>query len=338
MFFKFLLNNFAMLKLVVLGLLILIAVMELVWFFHKDPAPRQIELGAWTQGLFDPSTQTLHPEKLLELEKLVDKKFSIAHYYIGWEALTNSDLVKQFSLLRFFGWEPMLNVNPYYFAECPSSNLPLYRAIAQGLCDNFLHQAGKNLKQINQPFFLLFAWEMNNPQNDWSISKSGSSAADFIAAWRHIHDIFSQEGAGNIIWVFCPNVPDDPNNPYDIIYPGEKYVDWIGMDGYNWGTTQSWSQWNSFSGIFGKSYKILTALAPNKPVMIAEVNSTDQGGDKAVWYKEAFTKQIPDDFPKIMAVVIYNEDRTKQENVNWKVDTTPASLGAFISSIHSKFY
>jgi beta-mannanase len=302
------------------------------------PSERHIILGAWTQGFFDPDTKTLHPEKLTQFEKMINKRVAIAHFYIGWESLADPDLIKQFATIRSRGWEPMLNVNPYFFSDCSAADLPLYQAIAQGKCDDFLHKAGKNLKNVNEPFYLLFAWEMNNKDNEWSIPYTGSSPKDFVSAWRRMHTIFAKEGATTIKWVFAPNVPDVADVPYEALYPGDKYVDWVGLDGYNWGMTQSWSQWASFEGVFRSSYETLTRIAPDKPLMISEVNSTDQGGNKAAWYQEALTKQIPYDFPKIKAIVIFNEDKSEKEHVNWLVDVTPQTLEAFISAIHSPFY
>ncbi len=320
--------------------LLMLGVASLIHFQKRTykTSTRHIALGAWTEGLFDPKTNQLHPESLLAFEDLIQRQVAIAHYYLGWEYLADSNLRSQFAIIRTFGWEPMLNVNPYYFSGCPVSELPLYRAIATGKCDDFLHKAGRNLSQIQQPFYLLFAWEMNNPQNEWSIYHTGSTADDFVNAWHHIYTIFKQEKATNVIWVFCPNVPDDQNITYEKIYPGNNFVDWIGMDGYNWGTTQSWSQWVSFSGVFRGSYNKLLAIAPGKPMMLAEVNTTDQGGDKGAWYKDMFARQIPYNFSDIQAVVIFNEDRSKQENVNWRVDITSKSLDSFTSIIHSRFY
>ena len=147
-----------------------------------------------------------------------------------------------------------------------------------------------------------------------------------------------REGATSVVWVFDPNVPDDPTVPYSSVYPGSMYVNWLGLDGYNWGTTQSWSTWVNFAGVFTSSYNKLVSIAPTKPMMLAEVNTTDQGGDKSAWYTDMLTKQIPYNFPKIDAVVMFNEDRTVQEHVNWKVDVTQPSLQAFIAGIHSQYY
>lgn len=319
---------------IVLSLMILMV----IGIFYNMYTRRHITTGAWTEGLFNPSTQTLHPEKLIAFEKLIGKKVSIAHYYRGWEALSDPNLITQFDALRDNEWTPMLNVNPYYFAQCPVTDKPLYKAIAEGKCDTFLHAAGRNLSRIKKPFYLLFAWEMNNKQLEWSVEYSGSSSEDFVAAWRRVHTIFKQEKATNIIWVFCPNTEDSTSISYDRIYPGTDYVDWIGLDGYNWGTTQSWSQWKSFSEVFTASYNHLTSIAPDKPMMIAEVNTTDQGGNKSQWYTDMFARQIPHSFPKIDAVIIYNENRSTQEQVNWKIDITPETLQAFIKGIHLRFY
>lgn len=305
----------------------------------KQPIKEQksILLGAWTEGFFDPITQKLHPEKLTSFQKLINKKVSIAHYYLGWEALTTPQLLSQFSLLHRFGWQPMLSTNPYYFSDCKANPLPLYTAIANGLCDDFLKRAGTNLSKIQQPFYFVFAWEMNNENNQWSITTTGSTTTDFIHAWQHIHTIFAKQHVKNIIWVFCPNVPDNTTTPYAKIYPGNAYVDWICLDGYNWGTTQSWSSWGNFADIFTSSYNTLTHIAPSKPLMLGEFNTTDQGGNKADWYTDALTQQIPDNFPDIKAVVIFNENRP-QEHVNWQIDSNPDALKAFSQSISLPIY
>ena len=81
---------------------------------------RHIALGAWTEGLYDPTSQKLHPEYLQQYEELTKKKVTIAHYYRGWEALSDPILVSEFEMLRSNGWTPMLSSNPYFFSDCPA--------------------------------------------------------------------------------------------------------------------------------------------------------------------------------------------------------------------------
>lgn len=298
----------------------------------------KIQLGVWTEGLYDASKQKLNPQKLLEFEKLTDKKYSIAHYYRGWESFIDPVLISEFESLNKEKWQPMLNANPYYFKDCPAQDMPIYEAIATGKCDDFLRRAGKNLSKVDKPFYLLFAWEMNNKDLEWSVPYTQSTSSDFRLAWQRMHKIFQEEKVDSIVWVFCPNIPDVAEAPYKDLYPGDEYVDWVCLDGYNWGTTQSWSAWYSFKDVYNGPYQTLTSIAPNKPVMIGEINTTDQGGNKAEWLSDMF-RQIPTDFPKVKAVVIFNEDRTKtKEKINWKIDVNPASLEAFRSGVNLPEY
>src|SRR5204863_5267335 len=96
------------------------------------------------------------------------------------------------------------------------------------------------------------------------------SAADFIAAWRHVHDVFVAEGATNVAWVWCPTawkfISRNPWPPH--YYPGNRYVDWIAADGYNWYPARSGSTWRSFRAVFADFYA--WASGKGKPIMVAE--------------------------------------------------------------------
>lgn len=300
--------------------------------------PHPVYFGMWTQGFWDESTYSLHTEKLIELQNTIGKKVAIAHYYRGWVNLRNKSVINELNAISSNGWIPMLSVNPYFFEKCPSSGKPLYKTIAEGNCDNFLHEVGRNLKRYGKPLFLRFAWEMNIPDISWSLAATNSSSSDFIRAWRRFHDIVGSERALNVLWVFCPNTEVSQSISYNALYPGDQYVDWLGLDGYNWGTTQAWTTWQDFSTIFSSSYNHILSLSPSKPLMIAEVNTTDVGGDKAAWYKDMLTVQIPLNFGRVKAIVFYNEDRTAQEHVNWLITVTPLSLAAFSEGIKNPMY
>lgn len=296
---------------------------------------RLVYLGAWTQGFFDAQTDTLHPEVLKSFETKVAKKVAIAHYYRGWEALDSQKFLDEVNEINAKGWRPMVSTNPYFFSKCPTNSLPLYKAIAAGNCDEFLKNIGINLKKLTKPLFLRFAWEMNISSMEWQIERTGSTNVDFISAWQRFHHIIYQEGATNVLWVFAPDVG---RTSYQNFYPGSAYVDWLGLDGYNWGLTQPWSKWQSFSEVFTQAYQEITKLAPNKPLMISEVNTTDQGGSKPEWYHNMLEDYVPNKFPNVKAIVIYNEDRRATESVNWLIDVSGESLKAFSQGIKNPIY
>ena len=89
------------------------------------------------------------------------------------------------------------------------------------------------------PFFLRFNREMNGFWFPWGDEVNGNKPGEFVTAWRHVHDIFTEVGATNATWVWCPNIDltRKLQTPLQDLYPGDDYVDWTCLDGFNWGTT-----------------------------------------------------------------------------------------------------
>lgn len=131
-----------------------------------------------------------------------------------------------------------------------------------------------------RPVYIRSAHEMNVPgAHPWSMGVNGNTPAQFVAAWRYIVDRFRAGGATNVKWVWSPNTVDT-DKPLTGLYPGDAYVDMIGLDGYNWGTAKdpSWLGWRTFTQIFGATYDQVRGLAPSKPVFVTEMASTELGG------------------------------------------------------------
>ena len=99
-------------------------------------------------------------------------------------------------------------------------------------------------------------------------------------------------------WVWSPYVACGSCTAFYKVYPGDAYVDWVALDGYNWGTSQSWSSWQTMAQIFPKSYDAVTRLAPRKPFMIAEIAPPEVGGNKPACIPKPFFKPTPDRMPK----------------------------------------
>lgn len=158
--------------------------------------------------------------------------------------------------------------------------------------------------------YLRFAHEMNGTWFPWSLGVNGNTAQEFRGAWKRIHGIFAQEGATNVRWVWSPYINCSGCSSFSSVYPGNSYVDWVALDGYNWGTTLSGSSWQSMAQVFGPSYDAVTVLAPTKPFMIPEVTSAEKGGSKAEWIRNAFNRDIPNRLPKTKAVVWFSADFT----------------------------
>ena len=151
----------------------------------------------------------------------------------------------------------------------------------------------------------------------------GNTPSDYVAAWRHVHDIFTQVGATNVRWVWSPNIIFPTSTPYASIYPGDGYVDWVALDGYNSGTVGS-GPWRNLATLFEPSYVQLAALTA-KPMMIAEVASSEIGGNKAAWIVDAFTHDLPQQLPRIRAVIWFDDDKEQ----SWSVTSSQGALLAY---------
>ena len=120
----------------------------------------------------------------------------------------------------------------------PSLDQPAYSltAIANGSQDAYIRDYAEQVVTWGRPFFLRFDAEMNGFWFPWSEGVNGNTPGSFVAAWRHVHDIFDEVGANNATWVWCPNVDFTAHlTPLKRLYPGDEYVDWTCLDGFNWG-------------------------------------------------------------------------------------------------------
>jgi beta-mannanase len=170
---------------------------------------------------------------------------------------------------------------------------------------------------------------MNGPWWAWGESVNGNQPGDFAKAWRHVHDIFSSVGANNATWVWCPVVDNAGQyTPMAGLYPGDAYVDWTCLDGYNWN-----GPWLSFDQVFRSSYDTVMSIAPSKPMVIGEVASTESGGSKAAWITDALTKMATS-YPQIKAF-LWSEFR---DGMDWPIETSSSSQTAFAQGIASPAY
>ncbi len=201
-------------------------------------------------------------------------------------------------------------------------------AIARGRYDGYLRRSAHLAKLWGKPVMARFAQEMNGSWAPWEQGHVGSTPRSFILAWRHVVSVFRQAGADNVIWVWCPNV-NTGHLQFMQYYPGDRWVDWVGLDGFNWGGSIGW---RSFSEIFAGSYEEL-ARETSKPIVIAETGSGQTGGDKASWVTSTFRDELQH-FPRVRAVVWYNSfDRS-----NFRIDSSPAALRAFRRGIAEPGY
>lgn len=182
----------------------------------------------------------------------------------------------------------MISWEPWNW-EIKSQTQPDYTLdkIVDGTYDSYIRTFAQAAAATARPVFVRFAAEMNGDWHVWSTGFNGNGPGDYVAAHRHVVDVARAAGGTNIKWVFNPIVSYDGSTPLTQLYPGDSYVDWVALDGYNWGSLK-WG-WQPFTDIFTAGLKELKAISPNKPLAIAEIGSTP-GAGKAAWITDSFAR------------------------------------------------
>jgi hypothetical protein len=282
--------------------------------------------------------------RLDNFERTVGQRAPIIHFGQPWQQ-NGQFLVFPTTHLNNIsarGSIPMINWGSWNLGG--GSEQPAFRLteITSGRYDAYITSWARQAKAYGKPFFLKFNHEMDgNWQFAWSVQLNGNKPADYAPMWRHVHDIFAREGATNATWVWCPTTKNRNSVPFEQLYPGDAYVDWTCLHGYNFGGTD----WRSFSEVFSgheknpfDSYGDMVQIAPSKPIMIGEWASAeagDGGARKAAWIQDAFT-QIPNRYPNIRAVVWFNWNA--HSGRTWEVQSSPSSINAFAAAIASPVY
>jgi len=222
------------------------------------------------------------------------------------------------------GAVPMVTWEPWLDSQGLTQPDFSLRTIIAGDHDDYIRRCAQQIASWKGTILIRFAEEMNGNWTPWSPSVNGNSADEYVTAWQHVVEIFRQQGATNVEWVWSPNV-DDGRAPFAAMYPGDEWVDWVALDGYNWGPLkgEGAAGWKTPSEVFSSSYDILTSMT-DKPLMLAETASTEIGGDKAAWIRELWS-DLPARMPRVRAVVWFN----KNQETDWRVNSSDASLIAF---------
>ncbi|MGX5359783.1 glycoside hydrolase family 26 protein [Kocuria sp. KH4] len=208
-------------------------------------------------------------------------------------------------------------------------NQPAYSLdrIAAGDHDAYITDWAKRLASWGNPVMLRFGHEMNGNWYPWSEGVNGNGTGDYVAAWRHVHDIFTKAGASNVEWVWNPNVPYWGSTPLDGLYPGDAYVDTVALDGYNWGTSQSWSSWQHPWELFGWGLSEMRRIAPGKEIIVAETASAEAGGSKAKWNADLVYYLARE--PGVTGLVWFHYNK----ETDWRINSTTTSATALANEL-----
>ncbi len=220
---------------------------------------------------------------LEDFETLAGKGVAFAPFSNFWGE--NYSSRQQLDIIANYGAVPMLRLMPWgdYWVPAYESTYALQKII-DGDFDPFLADWATDIKEFSKPVMATFGVEMNGNWFPWSgwfqgrdtLTGFGDPAkADgperYVAAFRHIIDLFKNQSVTNVTWYFHPNYdcqPPEAWNSIEAYYPGDDYIDWIAFSLY--GAQSQTEPWLGFEEIIDLVYNDLIMKFPDKPLMIAE--------------------------------------------------------------------
>lgn len=278
------------------------------------PAPKttSVRLGVVVNDYANKSGE------LSSLQALLSKDFSTVSVYKQFGLPENStfnlsdfDFIKSHNIKLLIAWEPW---DP---REQMHQSRDYLKEIAEGKQDNYIKEFASSIKIYGAPVTIRFGHEMNGDWYPW-----GKRPTEYINAYRRIVLLLRNEGVQNATWMWSVNA--NPLSNITQYYPGDEYVDTIGIDGFNFGPTRPNTPWLSFKQVFYEAYNLMLLNYVHKPISISETASSETGGSKSIWIKEMYY-DIAHSMPEIQEIIWFNLIK----ETDWRINSSPSSLQSF---------
>jgi hypothetical protein len=263
-----------------------------------------------------------NPPALDEFDVASGRRAALIMWFLDWTTefpIEGVEVTVARGAIPVLSWDPTVSTGAENVTDQPEYRLA---NIVNGTFDEYIRRFATEARDSCEVVVLRFASEMNGNWHPWSELANENQPGEFVQAWRHVHDIFVSVGATNVAWLWGPNVNYTGSIPLAELFPGDAYVDWVGLSGYNWGTVNPWNRWQTFAQVFDRSLADLAQLTA-KPVVIAEVASTEDGGDKAAWITDMWAELAAR--PQIRGFVWFEYVK----ETDWRIVSSPEAQAAF---------
>ena len=330
---------FTVTRFTALPLLLLILISSLWLKNQKDearwdeikPNYKNIKKGSYL-GIYHPDRDTgiVNLNEIKDIETKQGLNFDIISFYLAWHNETGNNFPGKFldsiaakNAIPMITWEPWPDET--ITGKDLSKNPGILKRIADGEYDNYIEDFGRELAEFDKPIYLRFAHEFDNPQYPWS-QTSGNLEKEFKSAWRHVYNILKSQGAYKVMMVWNPWKSKNMHK----YYPGDQYVDWIGITLLNYGHLNQGGKSFSFKELYQSFHNKLYWFT-RKPVMLAEFGSI-QFKDPNIqidWLRDA-SEILKQKFTNVRAIVMFNSAFDNnipagqvylEKYINWTTDS-----------------
>jgi mannan endo-1,4-beta-mannosidase len=253
-------------------------------------------IGAYIPGVPD-SLATVN-----SFESLTDVNLGVVTYYSGWGELFKASFAAELDRRHIV---PLVQIQPTTVSLAE---------IVNGSQDGYLVAYANAIRLYGRAVILSFGQKMNANWYSWGYEHA--SPTEFVAAWRYIVNLFRQEGADNVTWLWTVNSLTGAGkraaNP-DQWWPGSKYVTWVGVDGYYSFPNET------FTALFGPTIADIHKVT-SLPILIPETGAAPRASKAAK--VASLSRGVRNS--KMLGFVWFDAKGAE----DWSIDTPPA-IAAF---------
>ena len=303
-----------------------------------------------------PTEDVVTTERIEEFEYLAGKPAAWIYFSDNW--FDGIKFPEEEALaIREAGSVPFIRMMPRsdFISRAPD---PVYtmQDITEGRYDEEFILYARDAAAYGTPLIIEFGTEVNGDWFSWNGTYNGSGESSgygdpdypdgperFRDAYRHIIDIFRREGADNITWAYHVNGGSDPKEDWNSMasyYPGDEYIDWIGVSVY--GAQIPGEKWTSFTALMDNAYEELSGISENKPLAVFEFGVVEDpaNGNKADWISEALESVSSGRYPRIKAVSYWHSawDNGSGSISNTRIDSSNESLNAYRRGVSGDYF
>ncbi len=264
-------------------------------------------------------------DQVRAMEQWQGKRHAVLNLFTNWQSASKV-MDNLFNLQLPVIWQngnvPMITWEPFTAARTPAD---VEVRIANGQYDAYIDAWAGRLKVFlsgpdgafgtgdDRRVYIRLAHEMNGDWYPWGAAMGGDRPADYVRMWQRVVGRFRAIGLfqSHVQWVWCASGEDIGGFTAEEYFPGDAYVDWVGIDAYNWGASQSWSSWRSPEQCFEDMLLRVRRLC-TKPVALTEFASTSSTASgvsvalKSEWISAVMAWVLQRD---IRMVCWFNEDK-----------------------------
>ncbi len=251
-------------------------------------------------GVFEPSYPT-YDYKLKQLEEMFDYEFPVVLLYNSFALPYKTDymnLAKEQGKVVEYGLYTTDMIN--------GKETDITLDIIEGRYDDYLDHLAQSFNEYDHPVLFRLNNEMNGEWVWYSSHRVGKDTDLFIECWKYIYNKFKEHEVDNVIFVWNPNELSFPGyayNHYLNYYPGDEYVDIVGLTSYNTGNYYNGETWRSFAEAYDHFYYEYIKRFEH-PMMITEYSCASLGGNKSEWFEDMFNKILQ--YDRIKLAVLWN--------------------------------